>query len=72
MPQMVDLQIRDVHVTFSMSLDELRKIYRAFCLVEIDVRSTVDPRNAPAAEYFNKVFYPFIDELVKDAEKYAT
>jgi len=72
MPQMVDLQIRDIHVTFSMSLDELRKLHRAFCLAEIDVRSEDDPRNAPAEEYFTKTFFPFIDELIKDAEKYVT
>lgn len=72
MPQIVDLQIRDVHVTFSMSLDELKKLHRAHGLMEIDVRSEDDPRNGPAAEYFTKTFFPFIDELIKDAEKYVT
>jgi hypothetical protein len=69
---MVDLQIRDVHVTFSMSLTELKHLHRASCLAEIDIRTEEDPRNAPAAEYFTKEFFPFIDNLVKDAEKYVT
>ncbi len=72
MPQMVDLQIRDVHVTYSMSLDELRKLHRGISLAEIDIRAEDDPRNAPAVEYLMKTFFPFIDELVKDAEKYVT
>lgn len=72
MPEIKEIQIRDVHVTFSMSLEELKRVHRAISLAEIDIRKEDDPRNAPAVEYLMKTFWPFIDDLVKDAEKYVT
>jgi len=72
MPEVKDIQLRDVHVTFSMSLEELRMVHRAISLGEFDKRSKDDPRNLPSVEYMTQVFWPFIDNLVKDAEKYVS
>ena len=67
--KILNIEAKDVHVTFEMSLTELRQLRDAISIAQLEYNSEEDPAVALAAKFLTAEFYPFINELVEDLAK---
>jgi len=70
--KVLNVEARDIHVVFEMSLSELRHVRDAIDAAHINYASEEDPKLALSVKYLTGDFFPFIDELVEDLEKNVT
>ncbi len=70
--KVINVEAKDIHVTFEMSLTQLGQLRDALDVATIEVNSDEDPRLALAAKFLTAEFFPFINELVEDLSKDVT
>jgi len=67
--KVLNVEAKDIHVTFEMSATELRQVRDALSIAKIEYNSEEDPQMALSAKFLTKEFYPFIHQLVEDLSR---
>jgi len=67
MPQILKVAPKDLYVTIEMSITELRKLREALGISRIDYDGAIE-KEREAAEYAKSVFFPFLDDFLREME----